>query len=1459
LAPPEKREEPRFREFTDSTATRDNIYEKVLQATQGVVPVSNNTHTLRLSGVEYTDPPTFSRAKQKEAILDGRTLTRRMRGTWELLDNETGKVVDKRKQVVARVPFFSSRGTFIHNGNEYTLSNQQRLRSGVFTRIKDNGEIEAHANLLPGKGSSHRYFLDPAKGVFYIKFGQARMPLMPLLKAMGVNDKQLQEAWGKELYATNYAKGDSQTLTKLKARLLRRADIDDPNEDNSTKALVDRFLAMELDPEVTTRTLGEPYKNMTADVMLATTKKLLAVSRGESDVDDRDHLAYQTFLGPEDLFSERISRDHDNLQRTLLYKNSFKGDLSRMPSSALQPQLEAALLGSGLGQSIEEINPAEILDKQTRITRMGTGGIPSLDAVPIEARGVQPSHMGYMDPLRTPESFRVGVDVYMARGARKGRDGKIYAKFLDSKTGKRVWRTPQQVADLAVGFPGTMKSKDKRVPAMMGGKMAYVPRKNVALELESFEDAFSPIGNMVPLKSMLQGQRAMMASRMLTQALPLKVPETPWVQSAIPGTGGKQSFEGLYSGRMGAIKADKSGRVVSTKQGIIKAKYDDGTSEEIDLYHNFPFNRKTYIHQTPLVKPGDRFKKGHLLAKSNYTDEQGRTALGLNAKVAYIPWKGLNFEDAIVVSEGFATRSASEHMYQHEVEMNPQTKIRKRSFVSLFPGKFDKQVLSTIDDTGVVKEGTEVNFGDPLILTAKERERSQNKIHRKRQAGYEDRSILWDHHDAGVVTDVFHSKKGPVVLVKATSTTQVGDKLSGRFGDKGVISAVIPDSQMPHSADGTPFEVLLNPLGVISRRNPAQLVEAVMGRIAKMEGKPINIPDFEDISDMTEFALSELRKRGLDDLEGIIDPENDRKISDVFTGNRFFVKLHHTAESKGQARGGGGYTQEGSPAKGGKSGAKRISLLDTNALLSHGATATLRDAGAIRGQRNEEYWLQFMRGFNPRAPRVPFVYEKFVNQLKAAGINVNRKGSQTNIMALTDKDVAKLAGNRVITSGETVRFDKGLAPIPGGLFDPAITGGHNGTKWSAIKLMNPLPNPAMEEPIRRILGLTKKDFESVISGSKAVNGISGPAGISSALENLNIPKEIALSRVEISQGSKTNRDRAVHKLGYLKTAQRLDLNPKDWMLSRVPVLPPAFRPVSVMGDKGIPLVSDPNYLYRDLVEATNNHKEMVKEVGKGNAGAEQLAVYQTFKAVTGLGDPITTRSQEKSVKGILRTIFGTSPKLGTVQRRLISSTVDNVGRAVITPNPDLDMDQVGLPEERAFDVYSKFVVRRLRRKGLPISKALQSIKDRSPVAREALVEEMESRPVIINRAPVLHKFGILAFHPQLVTGDTLQVSPLIVGGFGADFDGDAMQYHVPTSEDARKEAIDRLLPSKALLSPADFKTPVHMPSMEYVGGLYHATSKKSRRRPRVFRNKADVIQAYRRGELGVDDSVETMQ
>lgn len=672
-----------------------------------------------------------------------------------------------------------------------------------------------------------------------------------------------------------------------------------------------------------------------------------------------------------------------------------------------------------------------------------------------------------------------------------------------------------------------------------------------------------------------------------------------------------------------------------------------------------------------------------------------------------------------------------------------------------------------------------------------------------------------------------------------------------------MISGIIPDEEMPQDSDGSPFEILLNPLGIISRTNPAQMVEAALGKIAAKTGKSYSVKDFEDLDDLTEYAIAELKKHNMKDLGDVTDPETGRKISEVFSGNRFFMKLHHTAEGKGQGRGVGQYTMDGTPAKGGETGSKVIALMDTNALLSHGATGVIRDAAAIRGQKNEEFWLPFMRGVTPPKPKIPMVYEKFINQLRGSGINVVEDGQQTHIMALTDKDVDKLSGGRYVTSGDTLQFEKGMKPISGGLFDPALTGGNAGDRWSAIKLEEPMPNPVMEEPIRRMLGLTQQKLEDVLAGTDSISTGTGPSAIKRALDRINIDREMEYAREQIKSGRATNRDAAVRKLGYLKSAKELKIHPGDWMLTKAPVLPPKFRPISVMSGNNMPLVPDANYLYKELIEANDNLREMSQEVD--DTGAERLAVYNSLKAVVGLGDPIHPKLQEKRVKGLLKHVFGSSPKVGMMQRRLLSSTVDLVGRAVITPNPDLDMDHVGLPEVRAWDIYKNFIVRRLKRRGMSMVDAARQVEERSSLARDELVSEMSERPVIINRAPVLHRFGIMAFYPKLVKGDTLQISPLVVGGFGADFDGDAMQYHVPVDEDAKNEAVERMLPSRNLLSPADFKSPMHKPSQEYTGGLYAATSRKSDRRTRTFRNIKDVLAAYRRGDISLDDPVETLE
>ena len=207
-----------FREFGDTQKTRKNIYANVLRAAQELEPVSNDRHTLRLTGVDYQDPDYFSKKDQKAAILNGLSRGRRVRGTWELVDNATGGVLDSKKSVLMTVPHMTERGTFINKGTEYTLKNQQRLMPGVYTRVKDNGEIESHANVLPGKGVSHRYFIDPEKGQFKIRLGQGTVGLMPLLKAMGADSKMIKDAWGPNLYQTNYNSDDGAEYKKLKQK-----------------------------------------------------------------------------------------------------------------------------------------------------------------------------------------------------------------------------------------------------------------------------------------------------------------------------------------------------------------------------------------------------------------------------------------------------------------------------------------------------------------------------------------------------------------------------------------------------------------------------------------------------------------------------------------------------------------------------------------------------------------------------------------------------------------------------------------------------------------------------------------------------------------------------------------------------------------------------------------------------------------------------------------------------------------------------------------------------------------------------------------------------------------------------------------------------------------------------------------------------------------------------------------
>ncbi len=1799
------------RRFGDSIGTRKAIYDSVLNAARAFAPATNNQYTLGLQNVDYDGRDNFTKAEQKKAILSGSTLGRSLRGDWVLTD-PTGAEVSRKRALLARVPHMTERGTFIVNGSEYSLAHQMRLRPGIYTRQQENGEIEAHVNVKSGR--AHKLFLDPATGIFRIKIGQARIPLVPLLKTMGVTDKQLRESWG-DLAAVNQQKSDPQALKKLYERV--RSTGTDTDPEAQAKSVAEAFQQMELDPDVTKRTLGQAFTRVGPDSILATTRKLLAVSRGEQEPDDRDSMAYQSLMGPEDLFAERITKAK-NIARNLLWKSTARRGIDHIPAGVLTNALQSTLTMSGLGQALEEINTAEILDHQSRVTRRGEGGIQDASAIPMEchsadtevftsegwvpwpevsittkfackvndrlefhaasrlfcgeyvgrmyglqtrtisylvtpnhrmwcrkyrggssvrrcgfapwgfasaaevhrrarefeithlpaagrnpliftvpcvdgarvqyafdfndwaelvgwyvaegsinrhmlrveskyqitllqgpeshpdrverisalltrmgisfsfherrfiftskqlgrwfeqcgigelnkrlpeecftwsaesrrrlleaaclgngsqktngvrtycsnslqlmrgisrlmlslgtatrehtstrrgskehrgrtitirndahtcrellsqyqgatstpaydnyfiqeyagnvycaevpggllltrrnkhvglwlgnSRSVNPSQLGLIDYLRTPESLSAGIDVRLARNAMKGSDGRLYTKVINAKSGLTEVKSANDIADGTLAFSGELQSGKLYVNVLQNGKIRTVPREAVDYELPDTESSFSPLGNLIPFKSSVKGQRSVMGSRFLTQALPLENAEAPLVQSGIPGQVDR-SFEQEYGTHMGALRSPQGGVVTKVTPEAVEVRYEDGTKETHELYVNHPMNRKTLIHQTPTVRPGQTFKQGDLLARSNYTDHEGTTALGMNARVAYLPDEGYNYEDAISISESFSKRMRSQHAYQHQHEWEPGDHQGKKAFISMFPSQYTKKQLDKFDDSGVVKQGETLHFGDPMILIASERERNKKSLVRSRTS-FSDKSITWEHHSPGIVTDVVQTAKGPAVVVKSYASMQAADKLAGRVGDKGIISRIIPDDQMPVGEDGKPMEVLLNPLGLTSRTNPMQMIEAALGKIAAKTGKPFRMPDFQNSQDLVEMALAKLKEHNMSDTETVTLADG-RKVKGVPVGNRWFMKLHHMADDKIQGRGLGAYDAEGAPQKGGQEGgkSKRVGMLEQNALLSHGALAVMNEDMRIKGQSSPEYWARYMSGYKPETPKVPFVYNKFVNQLRASGINVVRQGERSHIMAMTNKSVDELVGDRELQNAETVNW-KNMEPMKGGLFDPTLTGGHGGTsgggnKWAFIRLHQPLPNPVMEEPIRHILGLTQKKLQDVIGGKETLNGKTGAAAIGAALEAINLPRALENARADIKSGKKTLRDKAVRKLGYLKTCARLGTHPKDWMLDKVPVLPPAFRPVSVMGAKKLPLVADPNYLYKDLFQLNQMHKELADQLDPDALGDEQAAVYNAFKAVTGLGDPVGIKNQERGVKGILKSVFGSSPKYGVMNRKLLSSTVDMVGRGVIAPDPNLTLDETGIPETAAWDVFGPAVVRRMVRAGVSRQKAVQSVKDQLPAAKQYLQKEMDEGVVVLSRAPTLHRYGTMAFRPKLIKGSAIKMNPLVNKGFGADYDGDQMNFRALTTDEAKQEALQKMLPSVNLFSTANFKADMNVPSQEYVAGLYQASKNSDTETPpAVFATAADAIRAFRSGKLGFDRRIQILE
>jgi len=329
-------------------------------------------------------------------------------------------------------------------------------------------------------------------------------------------------------------------------------------------------------------------------------------------------------------------------------------------------------------------------------------------------------------------------------------------------------------------------------------------------------------------------------------------------------------------------------------------------------------------------------------------------------------------------------------------------------------------------------------------------------------------------------------------------------------------------------------------------------------------------------------------------------------------------------------------------------------------------------------------------------------------------------------------------------------------------------------------------------------------------------------------------------------------------LTFLKTLKSNQMHPKDLMLNKLPIIPAQYRPIMAQGDRM--LVSDVNHLYKEMMMNNNSLKDL-KHVPQEIQDKLRKYQYEGAKAIFGLGDPITVKSKEKGISGLLNStlgIKGGSAKVTMFQSNVVNKPIEMVGRGVLVSDCNLDLDQASIPQSILWKAYAPFIIRRMVQRGIPATKASEYLKLKNQLAKDALMEELKERPGIVSREPALHKFNLLGMYlkPNIDEKDpTIKLNPLTFKGLNADVDGDQVNVNVPASDEGNAEVKAKMLPSKNLLMPKTFR-PIHIPSNEAALGLFGASIEDKHNTPKKYKTRQDVIKDFNAGKLHVGDNVD---
>ena len=1496
--------------YLDPKEAFEHLQGRVLESIQGQFPIKGRSQTLQLDKLEVKDAlhPDDLRG-QHQAKVTGDSWAAPVYAHLTLKDNNSGKTVDQRRIRVAEIPKTTGRYSYIVDGQEYQVDNQWQLKPGIYSRRDATGEVEAHFNVV-GKGMNRfDLALDPVSKVFSMRYGssKANLPLYPLLKTMGIEDHVLEHAWGKEVFAAN--RDARRTGNALETFYRATKKTAPPDKETAAAHFHSMMESSVLRPEATAVTVGKPFSNVTGDALKLATEKMLKVHAGHPE-DDRDSLIFKDLRTTGDFAHDMIRNAGRTIQGKVA-RQMHKTDIRDMVKFDLfNRPLKDTFHKNSASRVATQINPVEMISSSMQTTVMGTGGIQSERSITDEAKFVNPSHLGFLDPIHTPEGEKTGVTLRLPIGVKKvGNEAKI--RLHNVHTGEMELVTPAQFLHSNVVLPDQVRWEGGK-PKPIGKVVRMSTGGNNEVRDGKFTDAnyvlphawqlFNMTANLIPFLANTSGGRASMASRQMEQAISLLHREPALVRVGT-GSTSTPTFEELLGGQA-SHQAPVDGKVVDVKKGSVVIEDHDGHRHEMQLYNNYPLNdAKGVLHSTPLVKPGDSVKKGQTIADTNYS-KNGVLALGTNLRTAYIPFKGYNFEDGIVISESAAQKLSSEHLQKNSLQIDDDIVLNKRKFHLEHPGMYKKEQYDKLDDNGVVRVGQKVVPGDPLIAAMKPynlKDRTGLAAIRKSMSGkHTDKSMRWDSEFDGEVVGVHKGRDGLAVHVRTIEPMQVGDKMAGRYGNKGIVTMIVPDAEMPHTKGGEHIEVALNPSGVPGRMNVGQLLETAAGKIAQKTGKPYVVENFEPNVDALARVRADLKSHGLEDTEELIDPVTKHSLGKVMVGPQHHLKLVHQVEKKLSVRSGMnllGAPQEHwdvnlQPTSGAGTGGQSMGTLGLYGLLAHGAKANIREMQTYKSEGpdkqtnpakrwpsdHDKIWAAIQTGAPLPTPKPTFAFAKFTEMLRGAGVNVEKKGHDLILTPLTDEHIKQLAKKELPNPADllTAKMDKNgdLKPKPGGLFDEQLTGGHGGRQWTRIGLSEPVPNPLFESSIKSLTGLTSKDYISVVHGEKGVTpngnitdsgaGLTGGAGIKLLLDRIDVAKELPKAEAALNNtkglrsmgGAGINK--ALKKVKYLRALSELKMKPSDaYVLHNMPVLPPVMRPVSTLPDGSLRF-ADINQLYSDFAKINDKLKDPLLSKNLTDEGKKELRrdYYDGVKAIIGYGKSY----EDAAHKGLLHEIAGSSPKNGYFQDRLTERRQDLTMRSTIVPEPSLGLDEVGIPRHAALDLYRPFVVRKLvemgsLKKGGESINALQAaslLEKKTPAVWRALDKAMEERPVLLKRDPVLHKYSVQGFKAIPVEGNAIKIHPLVTGGYTADFDGDTMSVFVPITRDAIAEA-RKMMPSNNLFSEATGKA-MYQPTLDSALGLYKL-SLVGKETSKKFSHPGEVLEAVRKGDTHVTDVV----